>query len=286
MNAKKSVWGKSFPLWVVVSFLIIGVFALLKAEVLNRPRKTPKEITQMMVDFTQKDKPSDQDKTEMRKYISQSLLDKWNTNESSSPDSSSSSTDKPVIIIQSVEENGASATATLEISASILKIPVQYKFSKEGNFWTGYKWVISDLVGFSSTSDSNTAKKESTAKADEKATIGEKWSIIVSQPSDYVSSNEFDKPDEGMKFVAVEVQYFNDSASSNSVDPSNLTLRDSEGHSYSSTYNATKEPELKYDTTVTPRGTVKGFITYQVPTKASIISAVYANSSVSLTINF
>ena len=278
---------KKLSLFVIVPIVLIVAFGLLKYLVLNKPSDTPKQITQKMVDFVQKDKPTDQDKSEMRKFMSQTLLDKWSStsDSSSSSSDSGSSTDKPVITIQSVEENGASATATIEISASILKVPVQYKFTKEGNYWKGYKWVITDLVGFGS-SESSTTKKQVTGSVNEKVSIGTDWSLIVSQPSDYVSSNQFDKPSDGMKFVALELQYFNDSGASDSVDPSNLTLRDSEGHSYEITYNATKEPSLETGTTVTSKGTVKGFATYEVPTGASIKSAIYSNSSAVTTINF
>jgi len=277
---------KSMLLWIGLAVVILAVVAISKGVFFNKPKETPRQITQKMIDSAQKDNATDEDRAEIRKYIKQNLLNKWSS-ESSSTSSDSTSSAKSVMSILSVEENGSSATATIEISSWTMKLPVQYKFTKEGNYWKGYKWMVSDLIGFSSSSTTDTEKKEATVKAGEKASINSgDWSLVVSQPIEYTSSNQYDKPDDGMRFVAVELQYFNDSASSDTANPTSLTLRDSEGHSFSYTYSATKEPEIKDGTTVTAKGTAKGFVTYQVPVTAKITSAVYSNSYVNLTITF
>src|SRR5665811_1186324 len=124
----------------------------------------------------------------------------------------SDSTTKPVITVKSVtvDEKSKTATGTIEMSAWIINVPIQFKFVQEGNYLTGYKWKINEVIGISGDSSSSD-KTDSTAKAGEKVIIGDKWSIIVSNPSNYTSTSEWEQPSSGNEFVAVEMQYFNDS---------------------------------------------------------------------------
>lgn len=280
---KKKIRGNKKVILIIAGcVLLVAVLALLKAFIINPPKETPRQITQKMVDFMQKKDVTEQDKANIRKYYSQNIIDKFNKDVADTSKSSDNLSGDVVVTIRSIEEQNKTATATVEVETWILKVPIQFKFTKEGNFFKGYKWVISDIIG---TGD-NSNKKESTGKPDEKIDIGGGFKIIVSKPSDFTPSSSWDKADDGMKYLAVELSYFNESSSSGNVSPSNLTLRDSEGHSYEITYKTEKKPQLESGTVVTAGGTAKGFILYEVPNNANINSAVYSNSDSTVTINF
>jgi len=267
----------------VIIVVIIVAFALLKAFVLNNPKETPQQITQNIIEFIQDDNSSEDDKSNIREYYKPEALDKFDT---TTDDSSSSDEPSDVVVtIKSVEENKDKATATLEFSAWVVTMPIQLKFEKEGNFFSGYRWLIVDVIGID-CGNSDVSTKESTVGPNEKADIGGDFFITVSAPSDHNPTDSWSKAEDGYKYVAVEITYFNESDNSDTVDPSNLSLRDSEGHSYSQAYMSTKEPALEYGTTVTSGSSAKGYVTYEVPTTANITSAIYANSASVVTINF
>lgn len=270
---------------VIGVLVVLGILGSVKAFYLNPPKETPKQITQKLIDFIQKKDTTDKDKENIRKYYKASVLDKFDKDISDTKSGTDNESKSDVVVtIKSVEEQKNTATATIEMEVWILKVPIQFKFVKEGNFWKGYKWMIEDVIGMGD--NSSTSKKESTGKVDEKVDIGGDFSLIVSQLSDYTPSDSWDKPDDGMKFVALELTYFNNSKQSGDVSPSNLTLRDSDSHSYEITYKTEKTPQLESGTVVTTGGSAKGFVVYEIPQNANITSAVYSNSDSTVTINF
>jgi len=265
--------------------ILIGILAIVKAYYLNPPKESPKQITQKIIDFVQKKDVTDADKENIRKYYKSNVLEKFDKDIANSKNENEDESKADVVVtIKSVEEQKNSATATIEMEAWIIKVPIQFKFVKEGNFWKGYKWLIEDMIGLDN--DISTNKKESTGKPNEKIAIGGGFGLIISQLSDYSPSNSYDTPDSGMKFVSLEMTYFNDSKQSGDVSPSNLTLRDSDGHSYEITYKTEKKPILENGTVVTAGGSNKGFIVFEIPINAKITNAVYSNSEATITINF
>lgn len=273
---------KLIPAIVGLLFVVIA-FGAIKHFYLNNPKESPRQITQNIVDFMQTDKPSDVNKAKIASYYKQELKDKFNSTVKSKDEASSDSSSDAVISIKNVEEDKNIASSTIELQVLMFQVPVQFKFTKEGNFFAGYKWMINDIKGLG---DSSFEKTEATVQSNEKVSIGKGWSIIVSSPTDYSSTDSWDKPESGMKFVAVEVEYINESDSSGQVSPSNLSLRDSESHSYEMTFMSSKKPEIESGTVVTANTNLKGFITYEVPVGATIKSAVYSNDSATVTINF
>lgn len=268
---------------VVGALVLIGIFCIIKAYFFNPPKESPKQITQKIIDLVQKKNPTEQDKQSIRKYYKSSILEKFDKDMSATKDDTTDNSDGgPVVTIKGIDEQKNTATSTIEFDAVIIKVPVQFKFVKDGNFWTGYKWMINDVIGMGG----DTNRKESAGKAEEKVDIGGNFALIVSQLSDYTPSDSYDRPDSGMKFVALEMTYFNNSQQSGEVSPSNLTLRDSDSHSYEITYKTEKTPELQSGTVVTPGTSAKGFVVYEIPTDAKIINAVYSNTDSTVTISF
>jgi len=273
----------------LIVILVVAALAIVKGIYLNKPNKTPREITQTIVDSMQKKELSDSDREQLRTYFKPEVFDKFGKSETKSSDSTSSSDSSlsnTVINIKSVDENGNSATATVEMQASIITLPIQYKFVKEGNYWKGYQWKVSDIIGIPSGDNAGTSKTTKTVATGEKVDIGGGFSLIVGAPADYKPSSSWDAPDDGMRLMAVELQYFNDSSEPADISPTNLTLRDSEGHSFETAFMSEKEPKLETGTIVTNGGTAKGFVTYQVPVGAKITQGVYSNQSSTITINF
>jgi hypothetical protein len=171
------------------------------------------------------------------------------------------------------------------MSAWIINVPIQFKFVQEGNYLAGYSWKINEVIGIPGD-ESSSDKTESTVKPGEKTSIGDKWSIIVSELTPYTSADEWEQPKSGNKFVAVEIQYFNDSDKSDTANPSNLTLRDAEGHSYDMSFSGSKKPDFTGSDTVTAGGSLRGWVTYEVPASTQITKAVYANSYATVTISY
>lgn len=283
----KKIGKKQIGIIIGVFVLALVGFGLYKGLVLNRPNQSPQEITQKLVDFMQREQLTDAEKAEISSFFTQSAREragKLTSDEGSEPVDDEM---KPVITIKSVvvDERAKTATSTIEISAWIINVPIQFKFVQEGDFLRGYRWVINEVIGIPGDNDS-AGKSESVARPGEKVSIGDDWSIIVSAPSDYISADEFIQPEDGNKFVAVELQYFNNSDTSDTVNVSNLTLRDAEGHSYDMTFMASKKPDFFGGDTVTAKGTLRGWVTYEVPKAATIIKAVYAGNLVTVTVNY
>jgi len=282
---KKPVVNKQWVIIVSVAILVLGGLALFKGLVLNKPDQTPREITESIVEYIQTKDPSDEQTEEYKKYFTEDAQKELSELADEEEGSTEDSGDMPVITIKDVQENDDTATSTIEIDVLIVKVPVQFKFVKEGNYLAGYSWKINDIIGISE-SDSDSSKSESTVNPGDEASIGEDWKIKVSKPVDYVSTDEWEQPDDGNKYIAVELEYFNNSDKSDTVNPMNLTLRDSEGHSYDMSWMAAKKPDFGSDDTVTAGGSLKGWVTFEVPTNATITSAVYANSYSTVTVNY
>ncbi len=267
---------------LVLVIVLLVITALTKHFYFNLPNETPREIVQNIVDYAQEDNPTAEDKEKIVSYYKEGVNEDF-SKETSAEDSSSGS--DVVVDITNVEESSDKATVTIEMSVVLVKVPVQFKLIKEGNFWTGYKWLIGDVVSSLGGEGTSSQKEESSASVGEKISIGSDFHLIVSSPSDYIPSSTWEQADEGMKFVALELEYINETSASDTISPSNLTLRDSEGHSYEASWFTGKEPKLEEGTTVTAGGSAKGYATYQVPENANITSAVYSNSYSTVTID-
>lgn len=141
-----------------------------------------------------------------------------------------------------------------------------------------------DLGGGSDQPKKEEAKKVSlNLKFGEKADMSEGWFITTQKPEQFIpASGSFDQPKKGNKFVAIEIEYSNESAKEGEVNPSNLTLKDSENHSYEMYIFGGKKPALEDDTLVTAGDKVKGFATFEVPEAAEITKAIYANSKATI----
>lgn len=272
--------------------LILGALIGIKALVLNVPKEDPREISQKIMDFMQSQTQTESEKAAIRGYFTKDLVDRLSTDTDQTQSEDSSVEQGVVVTIQNVEESESRATVTLEVSAWILKVPFQLKYVKQGDFWKGYKWMVDDVITpdlnlDDSTNAATSTNSESTSsKANEKFPIGRSWFLQVSNPVDFEPTSEFEKADGGKKFVAVEVIYSNESETADSINPANLTLRDTEGHSYELSFISQKEPSLSFGTTVTPNGIAKGYITYEVASGVLIDKAVYANSDTTVTVSF
>ena len=100
--------------------------------------------------------------------------------------------------------------------------------------------------------------------------------LSVSRPTLFVSSDEFNQPQKGNKFITIEVSYRNDSEANIMNDPSLFVLKDQNGYKYERTLWGGKEP--RFSSGVLPSGdSVRGFITYEVPKNARGFYVVYSN---------
>jgi len=85
----------------------------------------------------------------------------------------------------------------------------------------------------------------------------------------YREKNEFSQPEEGNKFIAVEVSYQNNTTDKTiSYNTLDWKLFDGEGYNYESSWSATKKPDLSSGD-INPGSKVRGWITFEIPVKAT-----------------
>lgn len=109
-------------------------------------------------------------------------------------------------------------------------------------------------------------------KQGEEVKLGD-FIIKVNKVTDFKSDNDFMKPKEGMKLVAVEVEYNNPTTDKQlNANPMDWTAFDNEGYSSDFGMTESKEPAL-HASTLNPGGKVKGWVTFEI-TKTNKLTKV------------
>lgn len=189
--------------------------------------------------------------------------------------------------IDKVVKEGKSAKVTLKnsngetINIDMIQTPERY-WRIVGINLDDYK-KINPLELENNSNQEENKKITSSGKLGEEISIGEGWFLTVNTPENYIPpKNSFSEPSEGNKFIAVEIKYSNQSSKEDRVSPGNLTLKDSENHSYKYMYGG-KEPELESGTLIPADDKLKGYVTFEVPKNAEISKAIYANDTATIT---
>lgn len=138
----------------------------------------------------------------------------------------------------------------------------------------------SDEDSSSSRVDSSDSEEDSDIPTEEGESIPDTYGIaedvqlgdyvvqVASIEDPYVSTNEFYQPEEGFRYISVDVIYDNPSSSDTlDYNPYDWKLYDSDGYSYSHNWIG-KEPMLSSGT-LNPGGTARGWLTFEVPTTAA-----------------
>jgi hypothetical protein len=89
--------------------------------------------------------------------------------------------------------------------------------------------------------------------------------LTVDDP--YIESSEFFQPEEGMRYIAVEVSYENRSTKTLNYSWYDWTLYDEAGYNYDASIFATKEPALN-TSSLNSGNKTRGWITYEVQDSA------------------
>jgi len=95
---------------------------------------------------------------------------------------------------------------------------------------------------------------------------------IHSIESNLKGYDEYNTPDKGMKFVALDVELKNLSSEILSRNSLNYTVRDSEAFTYDDQWGG-KEPDLGYGK-LSPGNKARGWVTIQVPEDITIVEVV------------
>lgn len=158
-----------------------------------------------------------------------------------------------------------------------------FRMRKEDGKWKVVKWENINEIAKKLTEEES--KKEETRTKLKEAGFGErveiweneKWFLTISTPTTYASKGGYDYPNDGNKFVAIDVLYENLSDKQGTYDPANFELKDKEDYLYKRKYNG-KEPVMEFNTL--PAGQkARGFITYEVPVGVEISEVLYSNLS-------
>lgn len=192
--------------------------------------------------------------------------------------------------IKDVIKDGKSANITLknsdneELRLSMIKTPEGYWKIVSVNF-DDFKKVSPDALKTPEENEKfNQDKKLSLNTAfGEKVSIGDGWFIQVEKPEIYTPSKDsYTNPKDGNIFMTVSLQYFNENNEEDSVNPENLTLKDKENQSYKATTWGGKKPEISDGDMVPAHDSLKGYVTFEMPTNTEIVKAVYSNSSATI----
>jgi len=112
---------------------------------------------------------------------------------------------------------------------------------------------------------------------------GEQIAVTVVKWADPVKgSNEFTKPKDGFRYVAAQVRLENTGAAAYDDSPGNgAQVADEQGQQFTSTMTGgiTAGPEFPGSVKIAPGGKGLGFIVFEVPTDAKIITLHFALNS-------
>jgi len=142
--------------------------------------------------------------------------------------------------------------------------------------------LFASVVGCASNTKPETANNQSqtsqqtqTFKVGERVKLGNYY-LTVNGFEDYVEENEYMQPDEGNKFLAVDVTIENGGTESASYNALDFEIQDSESYTYD-TSMATKAPDLGSGDLQEGRK-IRGWVTFEVPTTATGLELIYQPS--------
>jgi len=137
--------------------------------------------------------------------------------------------------------------------------------------------VIASCGGKSTDKKSSSPTEKSSASGLNKEGTQAGHVVKVTKVEDYVPADGTKVP-EGMKLVAIQVEYYNPSADRPmDVDPFEWTgwTNEDNGHAHSEAVRQ-KEPALK-DGSVAPGARLSGWVTFQIPTNTTLARVEYDN---------
>lgn len=140
------------------------------------------------------------------------------------------------------------------------------------------------------TSTTETEVKAETFVIGDTIELGDYVIKVTKFENPYIESNEFSQPETGNKFVAIEVEYQNNTYDKTiSYNLFDWTVSDQEGYAYDSTFLATKTPDLSSGD-LNPGGKVKGWVTFEVlesstKFKAKFTPSFWDNDNVEIELN-
>lgn len=140
---------------VAVAILVFsGVIVSLKTFYFNQPDQNPKEVAKAYIDNINNDN-RDKNKDLVTGEFKQSSFN--NSTQSSGTNNSSSS--KIVAIFKEESINKDTASVIQEFDATLLKINIEYRMVKEGDWLSGYQWKINNVIFPELGANSSNAKK-------------------------------------------------------------------------------------------------------------------------------
>lgn len=138
--------------------------------------------------------------------------------------------------------------------------------------WENFGDIAKELAKEDSSKNGASTKN---AKFGDKVDINQGWFLTVSIPEQYAPQSQFDRAEQGKKFITVEVIYENTGGIESTYDASNFELKDSNDHRYKREYSG-REPIL--DSGVLPSGQkAKGYITYEIPDNEDATEVIYSS---------
>lgn len=134
-----------------------------------------------------------------------------------------------------------------------------------------------DLDNYHNGITENTRDQVEYIDLDETADIDGLEMSILDYDENYVPVDEFEQAEDGMKYIAVELNLENYSQNSIYYSDYNFKVKDTDGYSYQTTSFGTKEPVLGYGT-LNIDDTVRGWVTFEVPLEVNEFTLVYSGS--------
>lgn len=252
---------------------VLGVGVLGKTLILNKPSKSPQDLVRTYIDNINEDKREDNEK-----YVTDDFIKK--TEEENDGEESSDDT-KLVTTFKEERIDGSKATVVHEVDAGIIKMSIEFKLVKEGNWLKGYSWKIDDVIVPTFGDDEETDPEDinwldaqigdEVELATVKYTVLESTEKSVLEPDPNDPLSEYTdplNPAEGSKFVVIKFKVENTTKDAISLSSSDLfTLMDSDENKYQeydgSLYDYFEDTLIYHE--INPRASFTGYTVFEIP---------------------
>ena len=122
-----------------------------------------------------------------------------------------------------------------------------------------------------------TNKPATSNKIGDVVTLDDLQLTVIAFENNVISTNQFMQPQDGNKFIAVEVKITNLGTKIENANPFDFQLKDSDDYSYDYSFWNVKKPEFKM-TDLKLNDSVRGWLTFEVPTTSNNFKLIYEPS--------
>lgn len=239
---------------------------LFKSFYLNEPKTSPSNVTRQFIDAV-----NSKDKNKAKSLMSANY--KPTKEDENLTDDSNEEDVKLITEIKEEVIDKDTASVIHEVDAILVKLKIQFKLKKEGDWISGYNWKIEDIILPNLGNDSaekESLKYEELIKKESSETISLAtidYRIISSEERKEIKELDVIKPKEDAKFVVIKVSVKNKSKEELDFYSGFLQLISKDSSIYEEfdeKYISFNDERLMYKD-VGPGLAIEGYLVYEIP---------------------